>query len=359
MINNFYIILHFWQFYLKKIFLLLWFFSNLTLEETARIFSEKWNKDVNRTHIARIKQNFKSMSQLISDDFVAALAEDQREFELERAAHMHRNLEANVQRAFNHFLDLNQSQNPNLIQNQSPIDGGMISDASDDVKNSISSGNSSSSLIPVGHATIGSAHEPTRHVINPRGSFSSVISEPIIEIDNQENNGFVGRRKNSVIQPNPIIKKNRMINTSLTSTGSPEPIMTQNLPVGNQVALNPVMTHLPAHLVSHGHHVHSHHHHHHHHHVKLTTVAPDHAAHTHGRRPLTPPPVYRCPQCPKLFESPHDFWLHLRVDHFNALFQLSKLQMGGPQMGGTPLSTSPMPTNSPTSSFTSLSHQMH
>ena len=28
----------------------------MTLEETAKIFSEKWNKDINRTHIASAKR---------------------------------------------------------------------------------------------------------------------------------------------------------------------------------------------------------------------------------------------------------------------------------------------------------------
>ena len=32
------------------------FISTMTLEETAKIFSEKWNKDINRTHIASAKR---------------------------------------------------------------------------------------------------------------------------------------------------------------------------------------------------------------------------------------------------------------------------------------------------------------
>lgn len=298
----------------------------------------------------------------MGDDLVAALAEDQRDFELERAQ-LHNSLEANVQRAFSQFLDQSQhSLAPRTdfsIPHQSTIDGGMISDASDDVKNSVSSGASSCPLIPLGHtanlrpeeAQIG-RHRP---IISTQRSIPSVISEPIIEIEPQDN--LIGRRKNSVIQPNPVIMKNRLVNGGSFSGNEalPEPVLNHTLTMGNQLALNRVINQQPTHLLSHGHHVHSHHHHHHHHHVKLTPES----AHAHVRaRPLTPPPVYRCPQCPKLFESPHDFWLHLRVDHFNALFQLSKLQMGNPPMG-TPLSTSPMPTNSPTSSFSSLSHQMH
>lgn len=46
-------------------------FSTMTLEETAKIFSEKWNKDINRTHIAsakRMAQNlFNAENQLTLD----------------------------------------------------------------------------------------------------------------------------------------------------------------------------------------------------------------------------------------------------------------------------------------------------
>ena len=44
-----------------------------------RSFSKKWSKNVNRTHIARIKQNFKTAEQILHEDMVASITEDYHE----------------------------------------------------------------------------------------------------------------------------------------------------------------------------------------------------------------------------------------------------------------------------------------
>lgn len=40
----------------------------MTLEETARIFSEKWGKDINRTHIASAKRMVQNIQNMITAD---------------------------------------------------------------------------------------------------------------------------------------------------------------------------------------------------------------------------------------------------------------------------------------------------
>ena len=45
----------------------------MTLEETARIFSEKWNKDINRTHIASAKRMVQNIQNMITADIQSVL----------------------------------------------------------------------------------------------------------------------------------------------------------------------------------------------------------------------------------------------------------------------------------------------
>ncbi|CAG5102315.1 Oidioi.mRNA.OKI2018_I69.chr1.g243.t1.cds [Oikopleura dioica] len=47
--------------------------------QNCQIFSKKWAKNVNRTHIARIKQNFKTAEQILHEDMVASITEDYHE----------------------------------------------------------------------------------------------------------------------------------------------------------------------------------------------------------------------------------------------------------------------------------------
>lgn len=228
----------------------------MTLEETARIFSDKWNKEVNRTHIARIKQNFKSMGQLIQEDLVAALQDDQREFALERERMKHSGsvTVTNVD-MYSSFL--------NIPHGNQPIDGGMISDASDDYKHSVSS--NSSSIIQ------------SNPQVHHGDSSSSVSYSDQLSVTDQYRCRSEPR---SVIQPNhqSVIIKNQM------DAHYPKPC-----------------------IASRG-------------------------------EALTPPHVYRCPQCPKLYDSAHEFWHHLRVDHFNALYS--------PQ-SNIPFSPSPLSNTAP------------
>ena len=47
----------------------------MTLEETAKIFSEKWNKDINRTHIASAKRMAQN---LFNNENQMGMADDQK-----------------------------------------------------------------------------------------------------------------------------------------------------------------------------------------------------------------------------------------------------------------------------------------
>jgi len=47
----------------------------MTLEETARIFSEKWSKDINRTHIASAKRMIQNLQNMINNDITNVLGQ--------------------------------------------------------------------------------------------------------------------------------------------------------------------------------------------------------------------------------------------------------------------------------------------
>ena len=220
---------------------------HLTLEDTARAFSEKWNKDVNRTHIARIKQNFKStLGQLIQEDLVA-LQEDQREFELERAQMKRVGAGELFHSA---YLNLNGAPTRRRHTPTPPplIDGGMISDASDDYKHSVSSSASVSSVIQKNDS------------MSHRGSVSSESARSPEQFAHA-----AAHAHSTMAEPTSVIQQNLQAFTFRNET-RPRP--------GS----------------------------------------------------VTPPLVYRCPQCPKFYESAHDFWLHLRIEHLNTLYnQLTKV----------------------------------
>ena len=222
-------------------------FRHLTLEDTARAFSEKWQKDVNRTHIARIKQNFKStLGQLIQEDLVA-LQEDQREFELERAQMKRVGKGELFQSA---YLNLNSAATRRRPPTPPPtlIDGGMISDGSDDYKHSASSSASVSSVIQ--------KNESMSH----RGSVSSGGARSPEQFAHT-----AAHAHSTMAEPTSVIQQNLQAFT----------FRNENRPRNGSIS---------------------------------------------------PPLVYRCPQCPKFYESAQDFWLHLRIEHLNTLYnQLTKV----------------------------------